>query len=114
MVGNGILLENSSINSNIQESIKTSMKNLIINSYDSHVSQTLNLIQEEVGCCGADGPNDYLDLKKPLPNECRDTVTGNAYFHGCTDEITWFLEDKSSWLSGLAFTLGFLQVSVLD
>lgn len=48
MVGNGILLENSSINSNIQESIKTSMKNLIINSYDSHVSQTLNLIQEEV------------------------------------------------------------------
>ncbi|KAK7598349.1 hypothetical protein V9T40_006584 [Parthenolecanium corni] len=68
----------------------------------------------KVGCCGASGPNDYLVLKKPLPNECRDTVTGNAYFHGCSDEIVWFLEDKSSWLTGIAFTLGFLQRSDLE
>lgn len=64
----------------------------------------------QVGCCGASGPNDYLVLRKPLPNECRDSVTGNAYFHGCSDEFVWFLEDKSSWLTGIAFTLGFLQV----
>ncbi|XP_065201489.1 tetraspanin-2A [Planococcus citri] len=112
MIGCAITMENSKSHSGIQQSIRDSMQRMIVNSYDNRVSHILNLIQEEVGCCGADGPNDYLALQKPLPNECRDTVTGNAYFHGCSDEVTWFLEDKSSWLTGIGFTLGFLQMLV--
>lgn len=48
MIGNGILLENSSTNTGIEESIKNSLKNLIINSYDDRTSRRLNMIQEEV------------------------------------------------------------------
>lgn len=65
----------------------------------------------QIGCCGADGPNDYMQLLKPLPTECRDTVTGNAFFHGCVDELTWFLEERAGWLSGLVLTVCFIDVS---
>lgn len=64
----------------------------------------------KVGCCGADGSNDYTALRQPLPSACRDTVTGNAFFHGCVDELTWVLEDKSAWVAGLAMTLGLIHV----
>lgn len=50
-------------------------------------------------------------LRQPLPATCRDTVTGNAFFHGCVDELTWFLEDKSGWVAGLAMALATIQVS---
>lgn len=66
----------------------------------------------QIGCCGADGPNDYHQLLKPLPTECRDTVTGNAFFYGCVDELTWFLEEKAGWLSALALTVCFINVSI--
>jgi hypothetical protein len=69
------------------------------------------ILVSQIGCCGADGPNDYLQLLKPLPTECRDTVTGNAFFYGCVDELTWFLEDKSGWLSALALAVCFGHVS---
>ena len=56
---------------------------------------------------------DYLTLLKPLPTECRDTVTGNAYFHGCVAELTWFLEGRSGWLAGLALSLCMIHVSCI-
>ncbi|GLH05531.1 Tetraspanin-2A [Gryllus bimaculatus] len=64
----------------------------------------------QVGCCGADGPSDYLLLHQPLPSECRDSVTGNAFFYGCVDELTWFFEEKSGWVCGLVMTLCAIQV----
>lgn len=65
----------------------------------------------KIGCCGYDGPNDYYSMKKPLPNECRDLITGNAYFHGCVDELTWFLEGRSGWIAWLAYGISSLHVS---
>lgn len=65
----------------------------------------------QIGCCGADGPRDYLDLKKPLPRECRDTVTGNAFFHGCVEELTWFFEEKCAWIAALAMSAAMFHVS---
>ncbi|XP_015368987.1 PREDICTED: uncharacterized protein LOC107165321 [Diuraphis noxia] len=69
-----------------------------------------------IGCCGADGPNDYLSLRKALPTECRDTVTGNAFFYGCAEEVTWFLEDKSRWTTNIAISIAALEmlISVLS
>lgn len=64
----------------------------------------------KIGCCGADGSNDYMLLRQPLPSSCRDTVTGNAFFHGCVDELTWFLEDKSGWVAGIAMALTTIHV----
>lgn len=51
-------------------------------------------------------------MLKPLPTECRDTVTGNAFFHGCVEEISWFLEARAGWLAGLALSLCMLHVSI--
>lgn len=65
----------------------------------------------QIGCCGADGPNDYMHLRQPLPLECRDSVTGNAFFNGCVDELIWYLEDKSVWVAVLGMTLALLHVS---
>lgn len=67
---------------------------------------------QQVGCCGADGANDYLSLQQPLPTQCRDTVTGNPFYHGCVDELTWFFEEKTAWVVGLAMTVCFVHVSI--
>ncbi len=48
MLGNGLTLQNSTVDSGIQDSIRTSMQTLIVNSYDGRISQMLNQIQEEV------------------------------------------------------------------
>lgn len=51
-------------------------------------------------------------LRQPLPFECRDTVTGNAFFNGCVDELTWYLEDKSIWAAAMAMSLALIHVSL--
>lgn len=71
------------------------------------------LKKKQVACCGAEGPNDYLNMRQPLPIECRDTVTGHAFANGCVDELTWYLEDKSIWAAAMAMSLALLHVSWL-
>ncbi|XP_015435741.1 PREDICTED: 23 kDa integral membrane protein [Dufourea novaeangliae] len=112
LAGTAILLDYSTYDSHIQPLIRKSMTALINNYHDDRATYILQLIQESIGCCGADGPRDYLILKKPLPTECRDTVTGNAFFHGCVEEISWFLEGRSEWLAGLALALCLLHVII--
>lgn len=51
-----------------------------------------------------------MDMRQPLPPSCRDTVTGNAFFHGCSEELTWFLEDKSGWVAGIAMAITLIHV----
>ena len=68
----------------------------------------------QVACCGSEGPNDYLNLRQPLPIECRDTVTGHAFASGCVDELTWYLEDKSIWAAAMAMSLAMIHVSSLE
>ncbi|XP_051169350.1 tetraspanin-2A-like [Leptopilina boulardi] len=110
LAGAAVLLNYSTYDSDIQPLIRRSMTTLISNSQHDDASRMLRIVQEQIGCCGADGPMDYLTLLKPLPTECRDTVTGNAYFHGCVDELSWFLEGRSAWLAGLALSLCMFHV----
>ncbi|XP_050443695.1 tetraspanin-2A [Adelges cooleyi] len=112
MLGSGYLLENTTVGSSVVPVIRDSMKNLIMQSHIESVGYTLNMIQESIGCCGADGPNDYLTLRKALPTECRDTVTGNAFFYGCAEEMTWFLEDKSRWITNMAMSIAALEMLI--
>ncbi|XP_065158929.1 tetraspanin-2A [Atheta coriaria] len=90
--------------------IRESMRRLIINAQHGPSRQVLEVIQENIGCCGADGPNDFTSLHQPLPTQCRDTVTGNPFFHGCVDELTWFFEEKTSWIAGLTMTLAMQHI----
>ncbi|XP_015596962.1 tetraspanin-2A [Cephus cinctus] len=110
LVGAAILLDYSTYDSSIQPIIRESMTTLIINSHNPNASTILRIVQENIGCCGADGPMDYLTLLRPLPTECRDTVTGNAFFHGCVDELTWYLEARAGWLAGLSMALCMLHI----
>ncbi|XP_018569100.1 tetraspanin-2A [Anoplophora glabripennis] len=110
LAGTTVLLDNSARDSRFQPRIKESMRRLIMNSHHVESQQTLAIIQESIACCGADGPRDYLTLQQPLPSECRDTVTGNPFFHGCVDELTWFFEKKCAWVAGLAMTVCLFHV----
>lgn len=112
LAGVSVILDYSTYDSQIQPIIARSMYTLISNSHEEMASRILRLIQETIGCCGANGPRDYIRLRKPLPTECRDTVTGNAFHHGCVDELSWFLEGKTAWLAGLGMMLCFLNVII--
>lgn len=112
LAGAAVILDYSTYDSKIQPIIERSMYNLIRNSHHETPSFILRIIQETVGCCGANGPRDYTRLHKPLPTECRDTVTGNAFHHGCVEELSWFLEARSGWLAGLAMALCMLHVII--
>ncbi|XP_076243297.1 tetraspanin 2A [Calliopsis andreniformis] len=112
LAGTATVLDYSTYDSKIQPLIRRSMTALINKYHDERATYILQLIQESIGCCGADGPMDYVNLKKPLPTECRDTVTGNAFFHGCVEEISWFLEGRTGWLAGLALALCLLHVII--
>jgi len=108
--GTAILLEHATYESRIQPMIRHTMNRLIMTSEYQPSTDMLRLIQESVGCCGADGPNDYIVLRQPLPIECRDTVTGHAFSNGCVDEMTWYLEDKSIWAAAMDMSLAMLHV----
>lgn len=110
LAGSAVLLDFSTINSRIEPLIRQAMRNLIASSNNPRAASTLHMIQENVGCCGADGPSDYMSLKQPLSGSCRDTVTGNVYFYGCVDELTWFLQDKAAWICALAMLVCFINV----
>lgn len=110
VAGAAILLDHSTMNSSIQPMIRRTVQRLIMTSEWPESAATLKMIQESIGCCGADGSNDYMLMRQPLPATCRDSVTGNAFFHGCVDELTWFLEDKSGWVAGLAMALATIHV----
>ncbi|XP_033184599.1 tetraspanin 2A isoform X1 [Bombus vancouverensis nearcticus] len=112
LAGTAVLLDYSTYDSNIQPLIRRSMTSLINNYHDQRSTYILQLIQESIGCCGADGPMDYITLRKPLPTECRNTVTGNAFFYGCVEEISWFLEGRSGWLAGLSLGLCMLHIII--
>jgi len=110
IAGTAILLEHSTYESRIQPMIRHSMNRLIMYSEYEPSTTMLRLIQESVGCCGSDGPNDFLIFRQPLPIECRDTVTGHAFSNGCVDEMTWYLEDKSVWAAAMAMSLALIHV----
>ncbi|CAB4059370.1 unnamed protein product [Lepeophtheirus salmonis] len=63
---------------------------------DPRASRIMRKIQEYVGCCGADGSDDYIQYFKPVPDECRDRITGVEYSYGCEQQLAWWLEPLDS------------------
>ncbi|CAB3375462.1 Hypothetical predicted protein [Cloeon dipterum] len=109
VIGAAVLLAFGAKGSDLQPLMRNTMRRLIMESFNPSSVEKLRMIQESIGCCGADGAQDYIALKKPLPSECRDTVTGNAYYYGCVEEFTFFIEEKAAWLAGLAMFLSLFK-----
>lgn len=106
LAGAAVLLDNSTFKSSIHGVIKEVMVDLIrLHPSYGKATVVLQNIQEEVGCCGGSGYNDYINLNRALPTECRDPVTGNTFFYGCADEITWRLEAPATWIAALVLVL---------
>ncbi|XP_013108499.1 tetraspanin-2A [Stomoxys calcitrans] len=110
IAGSALLLEYSTMHSSLQPLLQVSISRFVSSSETPYSSYVLNMIQENIGCCGASGPWDYLNLRQPLPSSCRDAVSGNCFFNGCVDELTWFFEGKSTWIVAIALALGMLNV----
>jgi len=55
----------------------------------------------KVGCCGADGSDDFINAMKPVPFECRDMITGSEYAFGCQQQLAWWLEPWTATLAGI-------------
>jgi len=69
--------------------------------YDPRASRILKQIFEYVGCCGADGSDDFINAMKPVPFECRDMITGSEYAFGCQQQLAWWLEPWTATLAGI-------------
>ena len=66
----------------------------------------------QVGCCGANGSEDYIGANKPVPFECRDVVTGNEFGAGCCQALAWWLEPWTAALVG--FSLGLFLIHIIQ
>ena len=77
---------------------------------DPRASRILRQIMEYVGCCGADGSDDFIKAHKPVPFECRDPVTGAEYPFGCRQQLAWWLEPWTCVLA--AFCLFFCLAEI--
>eukprot|EP00088_Acartia_fossae_P004063 TRINITY_DN11736_c0_g1_i1.p1 TRINITY_DN11736_c0_g1~~TRINITY_DN11736_c0_g1_i1.p1 ORF type:complete len:237 (-),score=18.00 TRINITY_DN11736_c0_g1_i1:64-774(-) len=80
---------------------------------DPRASRILKIIQEYVGCCGATGGSDFLDVFKDIPSECRHPVTGNEFNDGCEQALAWWLEPWTATLAGSSVFLACADVALI-
>lgn len=77
---------------------------------DPRASRILRIIQEYVGCCGASGGDDYLNVYKEIPVECRHPITGCEWGEGCEQAFAWWLESWTVPLAGISCVLAVSDV----
>lgn len=85
---------------------------MYINEGDNNAkySRVIRMIQEDLGCCGATGWQDYSNYNKPIPYECRHPITGNMYVYGCNYVFPEYFEPFIGWMSGIGLLLIVLQI----
>jgi len=80
---------------------------------DPRKARILKIIQEYVGCCGATGGGDFLDVYKEIPSECRHPVTGNEWDDGCEQAMAWWLEPWTATLAGMSIFMAVCDVFLI-
>ncbi|XP_045138141.1 tetraspanin-2A-like [Portunus trituberculatus] len=117
LAGAGYMLANGIRASNIEPWLQTKFLQLIdAFDHDEGSARIMNIVQEWVGCCGANGALDYVRWHKVIPSTCYNPVTGNAWYvqsngyMGCVRGFTMYLEKMSGWIAGVALFLVFFQV----
>ncbi|XP_076033390.1 tetraspanin-2A-like isoform X1 [Oratosquilla oratoria] len=109
--GSAYILDNGLEQSKIYPWLQDAIREKIYQyQWDVSAKRTVDIIQEYVGCCGGYGSGDYEEIHLPIPDTCRDQVTGNQYGDSCAEVFSWYLEVRSGWISGLSICLCFLQV----
>lgn len=80
---------------------------------DPRSARIVRIMQEELGCCGGSGWQDYANYNMEIPYECRNPVTGNMYVYGCGIIFSDFMEPLVAWMSGIALLLIVLQIMAM-
>ncbi|KAG0725046.1 Tetraspanin-2A [Chionoecetes opilio] len=110
LAGSAYTLDNGLEDSKIYPFIQEQMRTLIYQyQWDVSARRSVDIIQEYVGCCGGYSASDYTDIHLPIPNTCRDQVTGNQYGDSCAEIVSQYLEVRTGWLTGLSLSLCFFQ-----
>jgi len=78
--------------------------------YNDKANDLLNVVQENVGCCGSYNYQDFDRSRLAIPESCRDKVSGNVYQDGCVKKFSYFIEKRAGWIAGIALFIGFLQI----
>ena len=65
-----------------------------------------------MGCCGANGVEDFISSGKPVPVECRDMITGNEYDYGCKQVFVWWMEPWAANIAGI--NIGIIILDIVD
>ncbi|XP_050728972.1 tetraspanin-2A-like isoform X2 [Eriocheir sinensis] len=110
IAGSAYVLANGLESSNVYPYIQKTMRELIYRyQWDVAARRSVDIIQEYVGCCGGYSSSDFTDIHLPVPNTCRDQVTGNQYGDSCAEIFAQYLEVRTGWLTGLSLCLCFFQ-----
>jgi len=78
--------------------------------YDPRANELLTVVQTHVGCCGSYNYQDFDRSRLPIPDSCRDKVSGNVYADGCVKKFGYFIEKRTGWIAGIALFIAFLQI----
>lgn len=78
--------------------------------YNDKANDLLNVVQENVGCCGSYNYQDFDRSRLAIPDSCRDKVSGNVYQDGCVKKFSYFIEKRTGWIAGIALFIGFIQI----
>nr|ABY77968.1 tetraspanin-like protein CD9 [Penaeus chinensis] len=108
--GSAYVLDNGLEDSRIYPWLQEAIRNKIYQyQWDMSARRTVDILQEYVGCCGGDSAGDYGAIHLPVPDTCRDQVTGNQYGDSCAEIFSQYLEVRTGWITGLSLSLCFFQ-----
>ncbi|XP_042891771.1 tetraspanin-2A-like isoform X1 [Penaeus japonicus] len=108
--GSAYVLDNGLEDSRIYPWLQEAIRNKIYQyQWDVSARRTVDILQEYVGCCGGYSAGDYGEIHLPVPDTCRDQVTGNQYGDSCAEIFSQYLEVRTGWITGLSLSLCFFQ-----
>lgn len=109
--GSAYVLDNGMEGSRAFPWIQETFRNLIYRyQWDVSARRAVDIVQEQVGCCGGYSSADYAAINLPVPDTCRDQVTGNQYIDSCAEIFAQYIEARTAWIAGLSLCLCFLQL----
>ncbi|XP_068209746.1 tetraspanin-2A-like [Palaemon carinicauda] len=109
--GSAYLLDNGMEDTRLFPYVQEEFRNLIYRyQWDVSARRGVDIIQEQVGCCGGYSSADYAAIHLPVPDTCRDQVTGNQYIDSCGEIFSQYMEVRTGWMTGLSLSLCFLQL----
>ncbi|XP_045617278.1 tetraspanin-2A isoform X2 [Procambarus clarkii] len=110
LAASAFLLDNGLEDSHLLPFIQDSMRSLIHQyQWDVAARRSVDIIQENIGCCGGYSADDYSTIHLPVPDTCRDQITGNQFKYSCGEVLSQYLEILTGWITGISLSICLFQ-----